>query len=159
MIRYVVGFLFCEDDPDGIEVWLIRKQRPSWQRGKLNGIGGKVEPGESGAMAMTREFREETGLDLSWTHDDYFLTIGNSTDPKVGSDKPWRVDFFSMTVPYDTFMRVQTVTDEQCTRLRVRDLERWGVVPNLLWLIPLALSGATFTHDAINNAGRYDRAE
>jgi hypothetical protein len=37
MITYVVGFLFS---PSGAEVVLIRKARPSWQSGLLNGIGG-----------------------------------------------------------------------------------------------------------------------
>jgi 8-oxo-dGTP pyrophosphatase MutT (NUDIX family) len=30
-----------------IEVLLIEKQKPAWQRGKLNGVGGKIEPGEN----------------------------------------------------------------------------------------------------------------
>ena len=55
---YVAGFCFSEC---GGRVALIRKLKPEWQRGLLNGIGGKMEPGESLHSAMVREFEEETG--------------------------------------------------------------------------------------------------
>src|ERR1700690_3869942 len=64
--RFVLGFLF---DPSRIAVLLIRKARPDWQRGKLNGIGGKIEVGEVPSQAMEREFREESGLTVkTWIH-------------------------------------------------------------------------------------------
>lgn len=56
-----LGFLFS---PDLAKVALIRKASPAWQAGKLNGIGGKAEPGETSLDAMSREFREEAGLDI-----------------------------------------------------------------------------------------------
>lgn len=43
-------------------VLLIRKNRPQWQAGKMNGVGGKVEPGETPQGAAPRELFEETGL-------------------------------------------------------------------------------------------------
>lgn len=75
MQEYVAGFLFrqkgngifqCEGI---IEVALIRKIKPEWQNGLLNGIGGKIEPGEYPLGAMIREFQEEAGLYiLDWQH-------------------------------------------------------------------------------------------
>ena len=68
MQHYVCGFLFS---PDRSRVLLIRKRRPAWQAGRLNGVGGKVEAGEALYHAMRREFREEAGLDLpesQWAH-------------------------------------------------------------------------------------------
>jgi hypothetical protein len=56
--RYVLGFCF---DDDCEKVLLIEKRRPAWQAGRLNGIGGKIEAGETPAQAMVREFAEETG--------------------------------------------------------------------------------------------------
>lgn len=56
--KYVCGFLVY-----GHSVALMRKNRPQWQVGKLNGIGGKIEDGETAAEAMRREFQEETGQD------------------------------------------------------------------------------------------------
>lgn len=57
--HYVLGFAFT---PDFEKVALIRKNKPDWQAGLLNGIGGKVEVGECPAVAMDREFLEETGV-------------------------------------------------------------------------------------------------
>ena len=54
-----VGFAFSADRKF---VALIEKQRPKWQAGKLNGIGGHVEEGEPLAVAQQREFWEETSI-------------------------------------------------------------------------------------------------
>jgi 8-oxo-dGTP diphosphatase len=56
--KYVLGFAFDKSD----NVILVRKQKPKWQKGLLNGVGGKIEIGETSSDAMFREFREETGL-------------------------------------------------------------------------------------------------
>ena len=42
-MEYTLGFVF---DRDLQHVLLIQKQRPAWQAGKFNGIGGKLEAGE-----------------------------------------------------------------------------------------------------------------
>src|SRR5574339_145798 len=64
--RYVVGFMFDENEE---HVLLIRKTHPDWQAGKLNGIGGRIEDGESAREAMQREFKEEVGVDHEdWKH-------------------------------------------------------------------------------------------
>ena len=45
------------------DVALIRKNRPAWQKGKLNGIGGHIEQTDKTPYdAMVREFEEETGF-------------------------------------------------------------------------------------------------
>ena len=59
-MKMVVGFMFSVLKSS---VVLIKKERPKWQEGKLNGVGGKVEKGESPFDAMKREFLEETGLE------------------------------------------------------------------------------------------------
>jgi len=63
-VHFVLGFVFSPRN----EVLLIRKNRPAWQAGKLNGIGGHIEPDEIPVQAMSREFFEETGLSLAWGH-------------------------------------------------------------------------------------------
>jgi 8-oxo-dGTP diphosphatase len=60
MTEYVLGFAFDSNE----EVVLIRKNKPDWQRGLLNGVGGKIEENESSYAAMVREFHEETGVRL-----------------------------------------------------------------------------------------------
>lgn len=47
---------------DRRQVVLIRKKKPAWQAGKLNGVGGKINQGEGARPAMVREFEEETGI-------------------------------------------------------------------------------------------------
>jgi 8-oxo-dGTP pyrophosphatase MutT (NUDIX family) len=64
---YVLGFAFTFDG----RVALIRKNRPEWQAGRLNGIGGHVSDVESHISAMAREFYEETGTHIPqelWTY-------------------------------------------------------------------------------------------
>lgn len=53
--EYCVGFAFY-----GTDVILIRKAKPAFQKGLLNGVGGKIELGENAFIAMVREFYEET---------------------------------------------------------------------------------------------------
>lgn len=57
--------------PNLEHVLLIQKARPDWQAGFLNGIGGRIEPGETPQEAMGREAREETPYsfsDTAWLH-------------------------------------------------------------------------------------------
>jgi len=66
MIKYALGFLFSKDKE---KVVLIKKTKPEWQAGFLNGVGGKVEQGETYVEAMIREFEEETGVVFTdWHH-------------------------------------------------------------------------------------------
>lgn len=44
------------------EVLLVLKDRPLWQKGRLNLVGGKVEKDETIVFAAMRELQEETGL-------------------------------------------------------------------------------------------------
>jgi 8-oxo-dGTP diphosphatase len=72
MKRYVVGFLFS---PDLSKVVLIKKNRPDWQKGLLNGVGGKIEDNESSGHAMSREFFEEAGVFIPISHWVEVLTL------------------------------------------------------------------------------------
>lgn len=71
MKLYSLGFIFRRNHPDTPprSVFLIEKKHPHWQAGLLNGIGGKVEKGESLYAAMRREAVEECGYDTEdWIH-------------------------------------------------------------------------------------------
>ena len=120
---YVCGFLF---DPLFRAVVLIRKIRPLWQAGKWNGVGGKIEAGETPLQAMQREFHEEAGLKVeSWKP---FCVL-------VGED--YEVHFFMATAP--EFNTVKTCTAEVIEIHRVESLGWIITVPNLCWLIPMAM--------------------
>jgi 8-oxo-dGTP diphosphatase len=128
--EWVVGFLL---DERADRVVLIRKNRPAWQAGKLNGVGGKVEPGDRTLNdAMEREFREEACVTVyPWER---YACLN------------WEegvVHFYRAFVPDRLFDACQTVTDEPVEIHRVHELFapgplRDGVTPNLLWLVPLA---------------------
>lgn len=97
MKRYVLGFAF---DHLG-RVALIRKNRPAWQAGKLNGVGGKAEDGEKAVDSMVREFLEETGVSLTricWNY------VGQMCGPD------WHIDVFTTT--HNSVASARTVTDE-----------------------------------------------
>lgn len=129
MQHYVCGFLFS---PDRSRVLLIRKRRPAWQAGKLNGVGGKVEPTDpSHLAAMTREFREEASLTIAdWHH---CLTIA-ATD--------WQGRFFRAFGDIDA---ARPLTDEL---LEIHPTARLpqDTIPNLRWIIPLLLDDAPLVH-------------
>lgn len=136
--RYVVGFLFTADLQ---HVVLIRKKRPEWQAGKLNGIGGHIEDGETPEAAMRREFKEEAGMQVDqWKH---FTTLSDAAN-RFSVDWFWSVE---SSMAEST--RLMSPTDETAcwvpveTVLDVKTATQQGIelmIPNLRWLIPMALN-------------------
>ena len=53
----------CVSNRPWDDVLLVHKNRPAWQAGRLNLVGGKVEEGEDAIAAAVRELKEEAGLD------------------------------------------------------------------------------------------------
>lgn len=126
--RYVLGFMF---NSDATKVALIRKNKPKWQEGKLNGIGGKVELDEISLTAMVREFEEETGVKTllpDW--ENYAFLDG---------------DYFSMDVYYchsdEYCYSVKTIEQEEVGVYNVADIisGKEDTISNLPWLITAAL--------------------
>ena len=136
-ISYVVGFAF---DNHG-DVILIQKNRPEWQKGYFNGVGGKVEDNETPLNAMIREFEEETGLRLeNWEH---FVTM----------EFPGAVVYFYKILNLDCRItnEAKSLTDEPVHV--ISNIDELPVIPNLRWLIPLA------TYTADNYKPIYVKAE
>lgn len=119
---YCLGFAIR----DGY-VALVKKNRPEWQAGKINGIGGRIEKDEDPRKAMVREFKEETGIDSKEDDWKLFCTMNGMR---------WIVYCYcTFTInPYD----VKTKTDEEIFIFKVEELPD-NVLHNLRWLIPLAL--------------------
>lgn len=128
--KYVVGFMF---DTGMENVALIRKQKPAWQEGLLNGIGGKVEDSESSLAAMTREFREEAGLRIIgslWRH--FCAMAGTNND-----GGQFEVNFFY------TLGEPHKLTSMEVEQIEVVDADdicagREKTVGNVPWLVALA---------------------
>lgn len=123
LTEYVVGFLYNERKSI---VVLIEKQRPAWQKGRLNGVGGHIEPGETPLDAMRREFWEEAGVKI----DDWELAVEMT-------GRTWRVHFFTAC---GNVLDTWTRTDESICLVGVLNAPLTpNILPNLGWLIPLCL--------------------
>lgn len=122
-IEYVCGFLFS---PCHRDVVLIRKARgPMNMAGRLNGVGGKVEEAETPALAMIREFREETGLNiLCWE-----LAVVQRLDNAI---------IYFCVASDSRAYQATTTTDEQVSVLRTSAaLRDPDLMPDLHEILPL----------------------
>jgi 8-oxo-dGTP diphosphatase len=143
MRHYVCGFLFTPEigDLQKQSVALIKKERPAWQKGLYNGIGGKVEVGETPHSAIHREFWEETGAHISlWIP--YCTLIHSAIVSKSMPTGPWTVHFFKAF----QVATLQSPTDEQVRWWNIQSVTNRlnnYFVPNLQWLIPMALEDVT----------------
>lgn len=139
MKSYVLGLAFSQHYT---EVALIRKNRPDWQKGKLNGPGGLVDPSEDVHSAMCREFFEETTVESEpkdWSH---FLRIHKLESHYVYCLASNKIDI----------RKVQTVTDEV---VGIYDVDQLlaslssgtpcdiPMVENLMWMTLLAIDHLT----------------
>jgi len=121
---YTVGFLFRNGIDNDLEVALILKTHPDWQKGKLNGIGGKTDQCEIPSSAMRREFLEESGIDIQiW---EQFCKLHHQG--RI-------IHYYRHLGDYP----IQTTTDEVVGWYKVSMLATLPIISNLLWLIPLAL--------------------
>lgn len=128
-MKYVLGFLFSADMQS---VALIHKNKPAWQRGKFNGIGGKLEDGETAVQAMYREFLEETGVitdPMQWKYHGIMRRVNLSS-----SGEEFECFVFSMC--NDAYIQtIQTKTDELVEVVKLSELNNQSRISNLDWLI------------------------
>lgn len=127
--HYCLGFAFDRN----MNVVLIKKKRPEWQKNKLNGVGGKIEPYEMGVQAMIREFREETGMVTCVPDWNSFANLG---DEKT----------YSISCYYAVFesLNVSSITDEPILVLSMNSLRRtyssqWYMDAEVPWLLEKAV--------------------
>lgn len=122
MTKYVAGFMFQHE-----KVGLVIKNRPHWQKGKMNAIGGHIEENESPVEAMRREFVEETGYpdEVEWVP---FVVL---------SGEKFEVHFF---YTWGDLEKLQTTTDEEIIVVDTCKVNSVNSIANLEWLIPMAKS-------------------
>lgn len=135
--EYVVGFLFSHSMRD---VVLIKKNKPEWQAGRYNGVGGKIEEGEMPFEAMCREFREEAGVNIfGW---ESFITLRYAGDVSV---------HFFRRVLSEQEQHLLAPRIRSCTAEKVLWFSLYfgtygipgvNTLPNLKWLVPMAATGA-----------------
>lgn len=132
--KYVVGFMF---DEKSFGVLLIEKQKPQWQAGKLNGVGGKIEKGENSFQAMRREFKEETGVDQFYWQN--VITM---------SGEDWEVVVY--TCKSNSIHEAKTMEKEKVMYIPLEDLTKYDVISNLDWLIPMCLDADKINYKVSN---------
>lgn len=133
MTDYCLGFAF---DANLENVILIEKLKPDFQKGKLNGIGGKIEAGESAVDAMVREFKEETGVETT-TCDWYKFCILRGI---------WGEIHIFRTVLHERFDTFESREEEEVGSYNIPYILGYidvgGKPPRLMlnnyWLIPMA---------------------
>jgi 8-oxo-dGTP diphosphatase len=141
--NYVCGFYF---DSTFEQVVLIWKNKPSWQKGKLNGVGGKIEKGEPPLNAMRREFHEEAGI----LHNEWVdLIILTGTD--------WRVYFFCAIGKVNEFEYAETKEDEEVAKIEINRLlaNEYAHIQNLEWLVPMAIQRLQFPLELMSFSDNY----
>ena len=150
-MNYVCGYMFS---PDKSLVALTWKNRPDWQKGKLNGIGGKIEPEDVIAdryntplYAMRREFFEETGVRTFPNDWELFATVsycdGSPNDFEAEENKVYYFRSFS-----DKIFSVAKTTDEVPIVIPVTTVDLFPQVNHNQWLLPMALNSLSgFIYD------------
>lgn len=135
MTQYTLGFAF--DDLG--RVALIHKLRPQCQAGKYNGIGGKLESGESPRHGISREFHEETGI-----------LIGSPLWQRRGT-MSGQAGFtvYVFTVQSPLVRDVRTTSDEEVILKLPLQLNRGDCLDNVLALIELCRLGVSSPSNVI----------
>lgn len=133
MKKYTIGILFT---PDFQNVLLIQKNRPDWQKGRLNFPGGHIEEGETPRACIVREIKEETDLYIPADGWKYIGRIQSET---------YLVEVF--TGVCDNMTLVQTMTDEIVSWYHIDPLPS-NIISNIKWLVPFAVN--------VHNQGKND---
>lgn len=153
---FVVGFPFTQKAGGGFpegSVLLVEKQK-SWCKGLWNGVGGGVEPEDDhsgrtvnkmSVAAMVREFREETGLSTELGDWECFCML----------EEPKAMVFFYRSFVSQEFLAQARQTTIEAVRL-VGYLSQVKMMPNLAWLIPMALHKAVVLARVDEQGGQYD---
>lgn len=122
---YTLAFLFSTTW-DG--VLLIEKaKKPVQHIGKYNGIGGKVEEGETYSRAIVREIKEESGLDVA--NVDSFATIG-------GAD--WTCECFKGVAEFNRGL-MYAGDEGRVLGIAIDEILKIPTVSNVPWLIFMAI--------------------
>jgi 8-oxo-dGTP diphosphatase len=141
MIEYVCGFMFSENREN---VLLIEKDRPEWQAGKLNGVGGKIEEDDritakdeelylkfdsaNAIVAMVREFEEEVGI-ITSPEDWELFAICEGSNSRI----------YNFRAFSDRIFQKKQIESEYPTIVPVEYLGFQNTVPNVNFLVPMAL--------------------
>lgn len=131
MKRYVLCFPHQIPSAFQQHIMLIERNRPAWQKGLYNLVGGHIEEGEDPRDAAIRELWEESGIRAA-----YAEVAGKITGPDY--------EVFVVNLPYGGPQRIiPGLTDEPVFWLPVQKaLAHPKLIPNLRVIVPLMFAGA-----------------
>ena len=129
--EYVCGFMVTGLTLDVDFGVFIQKNRPAFQAGLWNGVGGKIERFEPPLAAMVREFTEETGCKTNASDWQHTISLRGSN---------FVVHYYRNLQP-DGFPDITSITDEPVAVWQLRQLlNEAPILDNMRWILPLTLS-------------------
>lgn len=133
--EYVVGLLYENSPLKSLRptAILMRKNHPEWQKGKLNGVGGKIQNHESPDEAMHREWNEEVNCpyEIDW---ELFCVLNDHSGGAV-------VFFFRSHMPKEAKLdEFKATEDEPLVAVDItRVLKRGDMIWNIPWLLHMGM--------------------
>lgn len=135
--QYVVGLAF--NSTRDVVALVLKQSGPPCVIGNWNGVGGKIEDGESPLEAMVREFYEETGADLPENEWEQFAVL-HADD----------YDLFFLVAATDRTLAAQTVEKEEVKLWKCSEaIALPNLMHNMRWMIPF-LQDPEIEHDLGN---------
>ncbi len=138
MIQATLAFVF---DKKLSQVLLIKKEKPVVHAGLLNGLGGKLETGESHLECVMREIEEEAGL-----------KIAAGKWQRVGDLfwENWNVSIWTCVIDVP---KNHTFPDQNVNWYAASPVPK-NSIENLEWLIPLSVDVNKKRIDKLTNVPR-----
>lgn len=147
MLRYTICFI-----KQGNKILLLNREKPDWM-GMWNGVGGKIEAGETPIENIKREIYEETGIEIEKVEDKGIVTW-TVDGVKTGGMHLYLVEL-PMTVLYETPRK----TDEGILDWKEIDWilhpDNIGVAHNIPYFLPIMLrEDSCYEHHCVFENGR-----
>lgn len=153
-IKSVTCFLRCGDE----YLFIHRtKKGNDTDAQRLNGIGGKVDPGENYLQAALRETEEETGYVID-TKD---CRLAGVVSLEGGYTDDWIMCFFVMTVPTKTIPIGESNEEGELIWLHKDEVlkSNYELVDDLnyLWEKIIEDGGIFFAHSQVNQSEKIEK--
>ena len=127
-MNYTLALLFT---PIASAVLLIRKRnKPVQHIGLYNGIGGKIEPGESSMEGMVREIDEESGVKVAPCQLEKFAVMRGSK---------FQVHCYRGFIQEVTTFKSIFTEEGLVEAVALSELDEIPTITNLKWVIEMAL--------------------
>lgn len=138
MKEWCLGFIVPNGDD---EMVLLRKSR-TMHIGEWNGLGGKLEDGETAIDAMQREGLEESGFKCNWQLACYLRGVTNGED--------WRVFVYGASLSFREYYSLDYAPkfpeSDKLYRIRIRDIETLRLAPHVRVLNYICMDKIRYPH-------------